>query len=92
MELSILEKIVVACLSFLEKALDLLPTLCEGLPVVDKLTAGLDWLLSLLVTVSFVIPVKDISMIALCVIGTSGFGVIVSVCNWIIKRIFDVIP
>lgn len=92
MEYSLLERIIVTCLGFLETALDALPTLCEGLPVVDKLTAGLDWLLSLLVTVSFVLPIRDIALIALCVIGVSGFGVVVNVINWIIQRIFDVIP
>lgn len=91
-EYSVFEKLIVTCLSFLGKVLDLLPTLCEGLPIVDKLTAGLDWFLSLLVTISIVLPVEDIVLISVCVIGISGFGVAFNIINWVVKRVFDIIP
>lgn len=91
-EYSLIENIIIGFLNFLGKFLDLLPNLCADIPVLGYLTSAMDWFFSLLISVSVIIPIEDIAFVALLVFGLNGWNAVVFFCNWVVRRIADIIP
>lgn len=92
MEYSLIETIIIGFFNFLGNALDLIPALCSDIPVLGYLLQAMDWITSLLITVSIVIPVEHIALVALAILGVNAGTTLVYFANWVIRRIADIIP
>lgn len=90
MELSIIEKFVVAVLSGLVKLVNLLPSLpTEG---VDNITSSMQYLVDLIAKANYLIPVSDIFLIAEIVVAIRVAMLLFFAGNWVVRAILDIIP
>ena len=69
-----------------------LPTLEAELGVIGKLINAIQMLYDFITAANFLVPVPDIFKILSCIFILKTVKTLIWLGNWIIQRIFDVIP
>lgn len=81
---------------FIDFCLELLlfvqPDILIRADIMENITTYASYALDLLKTVNFLIPVPVIYMVLSCMISIKVMLFLLWMINWVIKRVFDVIP